>query len=218
MGNNDLAEAGGCRASPRGGIMRRTISQFIIAAMVFAFVGVAIARAEDSKIEEKSLTEQKIDEAKVEGQKGTETKAEAKAEKKDVEMKAEKKEGKKAETKCHLEFSLSGWSIFYKTSNGEGTITCDDGQKKSVAIKTHGGGVTFGKSSIANGHGTFSKVADIKELFGSYATSEAHAGASRSAGAQAMTKGRVSLALSGTGKGYDLGFAFGSFKITPKTE
>ena len=32
--------------------------------------------------------------------------------------------------------------------------------------------------------------------------------------AQAMTKGDISLAIAGTGKGYDLGFAFGRFKIT----
>lgn len=117
--------------------------------------------------------------------------------------------------KCRITFSLNSWSVFYKRTKGEGVITCDNGQRSRVKISAHGGGVTFGKSEIKNGHGTFSKVNDISELYGGYATSEAHAGASKSADAQAMTKGNISLALSGTGEGVDLGFAFGSFKIKP---
>ena len=46
------------------------------------------------------------------------------------------------------------------------------------------------------------------------ASAEAHAGAVKSSKAQAMTKGEVSLALSGTGDGWDLGIAFGKFKIS----
>lgn len=124
--------------------------------------------------------------------------------------------GKKDEgIKCRLDFTLKSWSVLYKTGSGGGTIACDNGQSAEVDIKMHGGGVTFGKSKIVNGRGTFSKVQNIHELFGSYAASEAHAGAVGSASAQAMTKGEVSLALSGTGKGFDLGIAFGRFKITP---
>lgn len=129
---------------------------------------------------------------------------------------ATSKSNEKPEVKCEMEFSLSGWSAFYKQTKGSGTITCNNGQTAEVLIKTHGGGITFGKSEILNGHGSFSAVNDVNELFGSYATSEAHAGAVKSAAAQAMTKGPVSLALSGKGKGFDLGFAFGSFKITPQ--
>jgi hypothetical protein len=125
-------------------------------------------------------------------------------------------EVKGPETKCHLKFNLKSWSVFYKSGKGEGVIACDNGQKTEVKIRTHGGGVTFGKSKLIDGHGSFSNVHDISELFGGYATSEAHAGASGHAGAQAMWNGDISLALSGTGKGWDLGFAFGKFKITPK--
>lgn len=127
----------------------------------------------------------------------------------------QKYEGNKADIKCHLKFSVKGWSAFYKTAKGSGKITCDNGNTSSVKIKVTGGGVTFGKSKITNGHGTFSAVKSISELYGSYATSEAHAGVVDSGTAQALTKGNVSLALSGTGKGVDLGIAFGSFKITP---
>ena len=117
------------------------------------------------------------------------------------------------EVKCHLRFNLSSWSIFYKTGSGNGTISCDDGQSVDVRIKTTGGGISFGKSKIVNGRGTFSAVHDIDELFGNYAVSEAHVGASGSAAAQAMWKGDVGLSLSGTGKGWNLGFDFGNFKI-----
>ena len=125
-------------------------------------------------------------------------------------------EGKTKKVKCHMTFTVAGWSAFYKTAKGDGTITCDNGQSASVAIKTTGGGLTFGKSKTVDGKGVFSEVADIKELFGSYATASAHAGAVKSAEAQALTKGEVSLALSGTGAGVDIGIDFGKFTITKK--
>jgi len=115
---------------------------------------------------------------------------------------------------CEMKFNLKGWSAMYKTAKGEGTITCDNGQRASVTIKTRGGGITFGKSEIVDGTGKFTGAKSINELFGSYAQSEAHAGAGKSASVQAMTKGEVSLALSGTGRGVDLGFSFGKFTIT----
>jgi len=117
------------------------------------------------------------------------------------------------EIDCTLRFSMSGWSVFYKRSTGNGTISCDNGQSMKVSIEARGGGLTFGKSTIENGIGEFSGVHDISELVGGYATAEAHAGAVKSAKAQVVTKGEVSLALSGTGKGWDVGVAFGSFII-----
>jgi len=53
-------------------------------------------------------------------------------------------------------------------------------------------------------------------LFGSYATADASAGAVRSSTAQVLTKGNVSLAISGTGRGWDLGISFGAFRITKR--
>ncbi len=116
---------------------------------------------------------------------------------------------------CKLSFNLSGWSVFYKTASGTGTVTCDDGQSLPVRIRAKGGGLTVGKSSIENGTGEFTGVYNINDVFGTYASSEAHAGASTSAKAMAMTKGSVSLALAGKGKGWDLGIAFGKFVIEP---
>ena len=120
----------------------------------------------------------------------------------------------RAETKCKMRFSLRGWSAIYETHTGSATITCDNGQSAKVLIDTKGGGLTAGRSTL-KGAGTCSGVSDISELYGTYAKAEAHAGVVKSAGAQALTKGEVSLALAGTGKGVDLGIAFGKFTIKP---
>ncbi len=120
----------------------------------------------------------------------------------------------RADTKCTLDFHLEGWSAFYKTAHGGGEVTCDNGQTARIAIRTKGGGVTFGAEKIVNGYGEFSPVSDIGELYGDYANAEAHAGMGESSDAQVVTKGTVSLAFSGKGHGVNLGFAFGKFTIS----
>ncbi|NNC24812.1 hypothetical protein HKX41_11775, partial [Salinisphaera sp. USBA-960] len=65
-----------------------------------------------------------------------------------------------------------------------------------------------------HGTGEFAGVHRISDVLGSYASAEAHAGAARSSKAQVMTKGEVSLALAGTGQGWDLGVAFGKFTLS----
>lgn len=115
---------------------------------------------------------------------------------------------------CELHYTLSGWSVFYKTASGSGTITCDNGSSMKVKIRAKGGGLTFGKQTITDGHGKFSEVGAIGELLGTYAQGGAHAGAGKSAGAQVVTKGEVSLALAGKGRGIDVGIDFGKFEIT----
>jgi hypothetical protein len=119
-----------------------------------------------------------------------------------------------AETRCELTFEVDGWSVFYKRVDGTGLIKCDNGQSRRVRIEARGGGLTFGGWHI-KGRGEFSPASDISELFGDYGTAEAHAGAGSSAYAQVVTKGNVSLALSGEGHGINLGFAFGRFTIEP---
>lgn len=116
--------------------------------------------------------------------------------------------------RCTLKFTMQGWSAFYKTADGSGTISCDNGQSLKVKLSAKGGGLTVGKSSIENGQGKFSAVGSTEQLLGTYVAAEAHAGAIKSAGAQVMTKGEVSLALSGTGEGIDLGVVFGVMTIS----
>src|SRR4249920_3150017 len=84
------------------------------------------------------------------------------------------------QTKCSIKFSMKGWSAFYKTSKGEGTITCDNGEKAAVTVKVTGGGLTFGKTEIKDATGTFSEVAKLADLLGGYAAAEAEAGAVKS--------------------------------------
>jgi len=116
-------------------------------------------------------------------------------------------------TDCEMRFSLTGWAAIYKHAEGSGKITCTNGRSFNISIVAVGGGLTAGKYKIENGIGKFSEVYDTAELFGSYAQGEAGAGAVRSANAQALTKGNVSLALSGVGEGVNLGISFGKFTI-----
>lgn len=118
-----------------------------------------------------------------------------------------------ADVSCKMTFQLSGWSLFYKTASGSGTVRCSNGQSLHVRLRAKGGGLTFGKTKINNGIGKFSGISNVRDVLGHYANAEAHAGAQRSADAQVLTKGNVSLALSGKGEGWNLGVAFGAFII-----
>jgi len=118
-----------------------------------------------------------------------------------------------AKTKCDLTFSIKEWAAIYKHAKGSGTITCSNGQRAHVAITSTGGGLTAGKFKL-EGHGEFSEVDNIHDLFGSYGSAEANAGAVKSAGATVVTKGDITLGLSGKGEGWDVGISFGKFTIT----
>lgn len=122
--------------------------------------------------------------------------------------------GDKEETSCSMVFNLSGWSIIYESASGTGSITCDNGQKSIVRLRVKGGGITAGTFKV-KGKGSFSRVADISDLFGTYAAAEAHAGAVKSANAQVVSKGDVSLALVSKGRGFNIGVGFSGFSIEP---
>jgi len=124
----------------------------------------------------------------------------------------------KTPAKCHMDFSLKGWSVFYKTAEGNGRVTCSNGQHADVKINVTGGGLSFGKMDILNGKGTFSEVLSIDEIFGGYIAAEAHAGAVKSAQAAVYTKGEISLALTGTGRGVNIGIDFGKLEISRRTK
>lgn len=118
---------------------------------------------------------------------------------------------------CTMSYNMSGGGAFYKHSTGTGEITCSNGQHLAVNIESKGGGLTFGHSEIKNGVGRFSPVADIQDLIGGYATAEANAGNGGAASkAQVVTKGSISLALTGKGTGHTLGVSFGSFIISAR--
>jgi hypothetical protein len=119
-----------------------------------------------------------------------------------------------SETKCSMNYNLKSWSILYKSGKGTGTISCDNGQKAKVRLRSEGGGITFGTSKIVNGHGVFSKTSSIKDLYGSYANGAAHGGLGTAGAAQGLTKGDITLSLTGKGTGVNIGIDFGSFKIS----
>ena len=123
----------------------------------------------------------------------------------------------KAPVKCEMTFNLKGWSALYKKAEGTGTITCDNGESAEVAIRVRGGGLTVGKSEILEGRGTFSGVKSLAETLGAYAAGSAHASAVKGGEAAVYTKGEVSLALAGSGRGWDVGVDFGKFTISRKS-
>ncbi len=114
---------------------------------------------------------------------------------------------------CRLTYTMEGWSVFYKTASGRGVVRCSDGSRLNVQISSRGGGITFGRSRILQGQGEFSGVYRIRDVLGGYAAAEAHAGAGRSGKAQVVTKGAISLALTGRGEGWDIGVWVGSFVL-----
>ncbi len=117
---------------------------------------------------------------------------------------------------CRLTYSVKGWSIFYKEYKGSGAVHCSNGQSANVAIIIRGGGLTLGKSEINKGKGRFSGVFNVNEIYGDYIALDVHAGVTASAEAQVMTKGEVSLAISGIGRGVDFGAALSVFSIRPR--
>lgn len=115
---------------------------------------------------------------------------------------------------CKLTFSMTGWSLIYKHADGTGRVTCENGRSMPVKISIKGGGLTAGKWHVDNGKGRFTDVHRISDVLGHYAQGGAHAGMVKSAEAQVLTKGNVSLALAGHGEGIDLGIDVGAFTIS----
>ena len=120
----------------------------------------------------------------------------------------------RGETACTMKYNLKGWSAFYKTAAGTGTIRCDNGQRANVRLSARGGGLTAGRTEIRDGMGYFSRVSSINELFGRYDSASAGAAAGKAASAQALIKDNIHLSLTGKGKGVELGLALGRFTIT----
>jgi hypothetical protein len=120
-----------------------------------------------------------------------------------------------ADLSCKLRFEMQGWSAIYKKATGSGTVSCSDGAAIKVMLASKGLGLTAGKSSIDAGKGTFAGVKDISDVLGDYVAAGASAGAVKASSASVLTKGEVSLALSGTGRGWDLGVSISDFSIQP---
>jgi len=115
---------------------------------------------------------------------------------------------------CRMHFSTRSWSAIYKQMKGTGIVTCSNGTRMHVRISAESVGLTAGKSRINHGVGTFTDVHSIRQVLGSYVQGEANAGMMKSGSVEVLTKGTVSLALSGSGQGIDLGVSVGKFTIS----
>ena len=115
---------------------------------------------------------------------------------------------------CDLSFTSKEWSFLYMRATGEGVVFCEDGSTMSVAIEAKGIGVTAGKWKITDGRGRFSHVDDIGEVLGTYLAVSGEIGLVRTGTTRLLSKGNVSLALAGSGKGVNVGVALGEFTIS----
>lgn len=118
-----------------------------------------------------------------------------------------------ASLSCTMKFSLTEWSIVYKSAQGKGVITCTNGTTKNVTISAVGAGATVGKFKIDRGTGKFTHLRTIDDAIGSYAAGQVDIGLIKSGSAQLLTKGKVSLALAGAGEGVNLGVDLSRFTI-----
>ncbi len=114
---------------------------------------------------------------------------------------------------CTMTYKLSGWSLVYKQYDGSGMVTCSNGQHAQVKLASKSIGFTIGRSDI-EGTGVFSEVRDISEIYGTFVALEGHAGATKSVDGQILTRGLISLALSGIGRGIDIGVTLGGLTIS----
>lgn len=118
-------------------------------------------------------------------------------------------------TSCTMTYKLSGFSLVYKQYDGIGNISCSNGQRAQVNLASKSIGFTIGKSEI-EGTGVFSSVTSLNEIYGTFVSLEGHAGATKSVDAQVLTRGEISLALSGKGRGIDIGVTLGALTISPR--
>lgn len=118
-------------------------------------------------------------------------------------------------TSCTMTYKLSGFSFVYKQYDGIGNISCSNGQRAQVALASKSIGFTIGKSEI-EGTGVFSDVRNLNEIYGSFVALEGHAGTVKSVDGQLLTRGEISLVLSGKGRGIDIGVTLGALTISPR--
>ncbi|OAI16761.1 MULTISPECIES: hypothetical protein [Methylomonas] len=120
--------------------------------------------------------------------------------------------GKQKYSTCSMTYHLSGFSLGYKQYDGLGEVTCRNGQKAQVVLSSKSIGFTIGKSDI-EGEGHFTDVKDIKEIYGNYISLGNHFGFINSIDRQILTRGEISLALIGKGRGFDIGVTIGDLTI-----
>ena len=116
---------------------------------------------------------------------------------------------------CTMTYNLSGFSLAIKVYDGTGVISCSNGEHQQVSLSSRSIGFSIGKSEI-EGTGVFTGVKSLREIYGTFVALEGHAGATTSVDGQVLTRGEISLALSGKGRGIDIGVTIGELTISAK--
>jgi hypothetical protein len=116
---------------------------------------------------------------------------------------------------CTMTYKLEGFSLAYKQYDGTGEVSCRNGQKAKVKLSSKSIGFSIGYSVI-EGEGFFTDVKHISEVYGNYISFGNHFGFKNSVDRQILTRGEISLALRGKGKGFDIGVTIGDLSIQPR--
>ena len=117
---------------------------------------------------------------------------------------------------CTLEYTMSGWSAFYSTYNGTGTVSCPNGQRATVNLSLKGGGFIFGTAEIKQGMAKIHNVANMNDVYGGSFAAGGTAGFINYVDGYWAPKGSKTVTLSGKGSGYSLGFSLGSLRISKR--
>ena len=116
-----------------------------------------------------------------------------------------------AGTYCEMTVDLK-WSPHYRTLTGAGNIRCDDGQTAAVNTCIRVEDPTFEGTRAVKLQGSFTRVDQIAELFGTYETGRTERLAGT--GSSTMTNGDVSVAISATDPSSAVGLATGNLAIS----
>ena len=115
---------------------------------------------------------------------------------------------------CSIKYTIKGWAAFYKTYKGTGTVTCPSGKSAKVNLSLKGGGFTFGAYEITDGKGIVRGVQKIDDIYGGSFFMDGDAGFDKVVEGRWAPRGSRTVTLTGKGKGYNLGWAMGSMRIT----
>jgi len=116
--------------------------------------------------------------------------------------------------KCTLSYTMTGWAAFFKSYKGEGTVSCPSGLSAKVNISYTGGGITFGSYEITEGKGTLFNIKSADDIYSSAFAIDGDAGFGKAIEGRWTARGSRSLVVSGKGRGYNVGWSMGNFKIS----
>lgn len=115
---------------------------------------------------------------------------------------------------CTLRFTARQWSPLRGAVTGTGMLMCTDGSAVPVIVDASGPGITAERWNITDGWGVFDHVTRMEDALGRYTAIEGDIGVSAAGTVQTLTKGKLSLGLSGKGKGFVAGIAIRNFSIS----